>query len=416
MEAEEIKEVIEIDKLKVNPDNIKFFDDITGDGWKDFLESIKRRGVIEPVVVTQDYVIVSGHQRIRACKELGIKSVACRVRHYNNDDEILEDLIESNLKQRVIGNSNPMKLSKCISELERIYGISHGGDRKSSVNNSHLKTQDSLAKEFGMDESQLRNYKKLLTLIPEFQDAIEKGKISPTIGYKILAKLSKKDQEQLLEKVGGDYIANLSQRRAETLVADYKNQYMKEITVKNDEINTLKNKMSEDESKIKDNKNEIEEKDKIIAQNKKSFAETREKIHALMNKPADEKSQKEIEVLKIQNESRQKDIQKLQQDNEKKDTENANIKKELADAQRKLIDAEQIDTKRRSQYKLRMSVCDLKDNVSRDFSRVENLLVGYDSSDKYLPEYANKAADELERVAGAIRNIGNMKGTIQYEE
>lgn len=37
-----------------------------------------------------------------------------------------QDLIESNLRQRVLGNPNPVKLGRCIKELERIYGIQHG--------------------------------------------------------------------------------------------------------------------------------------------------------------------------------------------------------------------------------------------------------------------------------------------------
>lgn len=44
----------------------------------------------------------------------------------------LEDLVETNIRQRGIGNPNPVKLGRCIKELERIYGIEHGGDRKTS--------------------------------------------------------------------------------------------------------------------------------------------------------------------------------------------------------------------------------------------------------------------------------------------
>ena len=61
---------ININELKEHPRNNEFFDDITGEKWKEFLESIKKRGVVEPIVITPDKVIVSGHQRVRACKEL----------------------------------------------------------------------------------------------------------------------------------------------------------------------------------------------------------------------------------------------------------------------------------------------------------------------------------------------------------
>lgn len=37
-----------------------------------------------------------------------------------------------------------------IKELERLYGIEHGGNRKSSSNNYNLKTQKQLAGEMGI--------------------------------------------------------------------------------------------------------------------------------------------------------------------------------------------------------------------------------------------------------------------------
>ena len=45
---------ININELKPHPRNNEFFDDLTGEKWNEFLESIKSRGVIEPIVTTQD--------------------------------------------------------------------------------------------------------------------------------------------------------------------------------------------------------------------------------------------------------------------------------------------------------------------------------------------------------------------------
>lgn len=36
------------------------------------------------------------------------------------------DLIDTNIRQRGIGNPNPIKLGRYIKELERIYGIKEG--------------------------------------------------------------------------------------------------------------------------------------------------------------------------------------------------------------------------------------------------------------------------------------------------
>ena len=109
-------QMIEVSKLKPHPRNKEFFDDITGERWKDFKQSIIRRGVVESIVVTEDpitheLIIVSGHQRQRAGIELGIDKVPCRIVHYpdyneklhiSREDMILEDLICTNIMQRVI--------------------------------------------------------------------------------------------------------------------------------------------------------------------------------------------------------------------------------------------------------------------------------------------------------------------------
>lgn len=123
---------ININELKAHPRNNEFFDDITGDKWEELLESIRsrvklgKRGNIEPIIVTQDKIIVSGHQRVRAFKELNIPTIESEVKIYNSDDEILQELIESNIRQRgEIGGSAKQVLRR-IEELERIYGIRNG--------------------------------------------------------------------------------------------------------------------------------------------------------------------------------------------------------------------------------------------------------------------------------------------------
>ncbi|HID0881969.1 TPA: hypothetical protein ACXDAY_002937 [Clostridium botulinum] len=89
--------------------------------------------------------------------------------------------------QRGVGNVNPMKMAKCIRELERIYGIRVGKPSNSEII-SELKSQEDLSNKIGIDERQLRNYKKLNELIPELQSLVETGVLKSTTAYKILAK------------------------------------------------------------------------------------------------------------------------------------------------------------------------------------------------------------------------------------
>ena len=67
--------MINVEELKPHPRNNEFFDDMSGEKWSEFLSSVKMRGIIEPIVITKDKMIVSGHQRVRACKELGIDNI-----------------------------------------------------------------------------------------------------------------------------------------------------------------------------------------------------------------------------------------------------------------------------------------------------------------------------------------------------
>lgn len=89
-------QMMKVNDLIPHPRNTEFFDDMTGEKWNEFLESVKTSGVIEPIVITQDKVIVSGHQRVRACKELGIEEVKCFIKYYDSDEDVLKDYITCN--------------------------------------------------------------------------------------------------------------------------------------------------------------------------------------------------------------------------------------------------------------------------------------------------------------------------------
>ena len=200
--------MMDVDKLNPHPKNSYFFDDIEGEPWVAFLESIETSGVIEPVIVSApDLTIVSGHQRVRACKKLGIKQVAVEERTFDSEDEILKQLIETNIRQRGVGNANAVKLGRCIKELERIYGVRNGSSGSASTNSEETKfprkTQSDIAEEVDMTVQQLRKYKSLTDLIPELQDAVQSGQITATTAMGFVKKLSEEEQKKLAEAISG---------------------------------------------------------------------------------------------------------------------------------------------------------------------------------------------------------------------
>ncbi|BAB80810.1 hypothetical protein [Clostridium perfringens str. 13] len=143
---------------------------------------------------------------------MGILEIPCRITHYpdydekfnrTKDDMILEDLISTNIMQRGVGNVNPMKMAKCIMELERIKGIYKGNHQKVKQDNlTSQYSQKDMAEELGITRQQLQDYKKLLNLIPELQQMVENGSMKATVGYKIWAKMPQEEQEKLFNDIG----------------------------------------------------------------------------------------------------------------------------------------------------------------------------------------------------------------------
>ena len=199
-------QMMKIEDLNPHKRNSEFFDDMTGEKWQEFLDSIKTSGVIEPIVVTQDKVIVSGHQRVRACKELGIKEILAEVRVYEDEDKIIKDLLETNIRQRGDIGGSSIKLGRRIKELERIYGIKHGGDKSKTTNGLFGEmTQEDLAQKLGINLKTLQRAKSLTNLSPEIQQLIEQGTISASTAARVIgSKLSKEEQTKFVAMINGD--------------------------------------------------------------------------------------------------------------------------------------------------------------------------------------------------------------------
>ena len=102
-------------ELKANKHNVSIYGDEKVD--QSLLESIKQKGLLEPLVIKDDNTIISGHRRWIVLKSLGIDKVQCRIMTFNDDLDEKESLIEFN-KQRV---KNDKQLYNEIDALENIY-------------------------------------------------------------------------------------------------------------------------------------------------------------------------------------------------------------------------------------------------------------------------------------------------------
>ena len=265
---------ININELKSHPRNNEFFDDITGDSWNAFKDSIESSGIVEPIVVTQDMIIVSGHQRVRAAKELGISSVMVDIRKYDNEDKVLKDLIETNIRQRGIGNPNPVKLGRCIKELERIYGVREGRPEKlpkvSEVN------QSDIADMIGISVDTLNNYKKLTELIPELEDLVDTGILAPTTALALVKYMSPSEQEEFVKSM------DITKKITKNQVQQYIDK-IKQLETENPKVKELETQLSE----LKTEKNILERKVKLNQEESDKYNKLKSEIEFLTKEKND---------------------------------------------------------------------------------------------------------------------------------
>lgn len=231
---------IKINELKAHPRNNEFFDDMQGEKWKEFLDSIRTSGVIEPVVITTEKVIVSGHQRVRACEELGIDSVLCEIKSYKDEDAIIKDLLETNIRQRGDIGGSAKKVGLRIKELERLYGIrdGSGGKRSLEPNNSGLKQSD-IATQLGISVDTLQNYKMLSDMIPELEELLDTGIVTKTTAIAMMKNLSEDEQEELISSL--DTTKRITQSKIKKYIDEIKS--LKENPPKPSDYDSIKKEL-----------------------------------------------------------------------------------------------------------------------------------------------------------------------------
>ena len=302
---------IKVSELREHPKNTFYFDNMSGEKWKEFLKSIETSGVIEPVIINQDKTIISGHQRYRACLELGIEEVLCDIRIYDDEQQELKDLIETNIRQRGDISSSSLKMGRIIKTLEECYGVRQGSAGKSDRTMYDGKSQKDIAEELGMTQSTYTKTKKLLELIPELQELLEQGKLSASVGSRILARLSPEEQKEVLEDLGVDGLSGKTQAQLK--------EYVSKLQAKEEENEKLKKALEKEKNKPKEKEIVVEpdtkaqEELKTLRQDKVKLLEELEMLRKEMfNTPSTQQEDAKVKEL-------EEKIAKLQSDLDFKD-------------------------------------------------------------------------------------------------
>ncbi len=192
--GEEVTELA-IDLISPNPEQPRT--DIDEEGIAELADSIRKVGLIQPIVVRplgEGYQIIAGERRWRACREAGLERVPVRVRT-TSESESLEMALIENLQREDL---NPIEEARGYRKLLSTYQM----------------TQAELADKVSKSRSTITNALRLLDLPEEVQDLVYGGRLSAGHARAILAVPEESARIRLAEKIVSE---GMSVREAENL-------------------------------------------------------------------------------------------------------------------------------------------------------------------------------------------------------
>lgn len=196
LEKEDIKRIEEIDTNLICPNPNQPRKVFEQDKLEELTESIKKYGVIQPIIVRKDndiYTIIAGERRWRACKNANIKSMPCIVRDIENKNASEIALIENIQREDL----NPIDEANAYDFIMDRYGITQeevsnivGKSRVYVTNIMRLSNLDSYVKEkIVNNEISAGHGRAILSLSPEKQIAMTNLIIKEDLSVRDVEKL-----------------------------------------------------------------------------------------------------------------------------------------------------------------------------------------------------------------------------------
>lgn len=162
----EIKEVIKkveqtLNINKIEPNREQPRKNFNEDALAELADSIKKHGMIEPIVVVKRkgyYEIIAGERRWRAARLAGLKEVPVVIKNYT-EQEIVEVALIENLQREDL---NPIEEAFAYDRLIKEFNL----------------TQDEVAEKVSKGRSTITNSLRLLKLTPDVQQMLIDEKLT----------------------------------------------------------------------------------------------------------------------------------------------------------------------------------------------------------------------------------------------
>jgi len=191
---------LDIDAIEINPFQPRT--NFNEDTLQELAKSIKELGVIQPITVRKlefnNYQLISGERRLRACKQIGLKTIPAYIRLANDNESLVMALVENIQRHDLDPIEVAISYHRLIEEIKL--------------------TQEELSERVGKNRSTIANYLRLLKLDPIIQTGMRDGFISMGHGRAIINIENSDDQLAIYHQILQN---GLSVRQTEELVKKY---------------------------------------------------------------------------------------------------------------------------------------------------------------------------------------------------
>ena len=174
--------------------------------------SILTQGLLTPITVrpldNNEYEVISGHRRLRACQKAGIETVPALIYTLDRDAAAIA-LVDSNLHREKI-----LPSEKAYAYKLKMDAMSRQGERTDLTScqvGTKFRTDEVIAQDTPDSARQVQRYIRLTELIPEILAMVDSGGIALTPAVE-LSYLNQQEQKDLLETMESeDCTPSLSQ-------------------------------------------------------------------------------------------------------------------------------------------------------------------------------------------------------------
>lgn len=192
------EEIIYVQTGQIKPNPFQPREDFDQASIDELAQSIKEKGVIQPLLVRRRgdiYELIAGERRFRASSMLGVKEIPVIVRDADDQDSLELALIENIQREGL----NPIEEAHAYQHLIDKFNV----------------TQEKISEVLGKSRAAVTNTLRLLKLPHEVQEEMKKGRISFAHGRALLEVEDANHQRKFVQDI---ISKGLSVRELESLI------------------------------------------------------------------------------------------------------------------------------------------------------------------------------------------------------